>query len=273
MADEGKGSNANWGAVAGAAISSAANIGAGSVASKKEYHQRKKLMQLAYEQDLANWHRQNAYNTPAAQRARFEAAKLNPALMYGTGSASSGNASDYPKARTPEPRELMSVFGNMGSSFMDMLSTIKLKNSQTELNEQKTDESGIKSDLMEAQKAVVQANPYLNSSYLNAVVQNMKATATAKAAETNALWKDGTSGIPSDPKFHSLGQKKIMIELETLTEKYKLMQADQKLKAEILQSKEFQNDLQKIQLEWMQNGEITPQHIYQGILLLLQKMM
>lgn len=264
---------ANWGAVAASAISTAANIGAGSVASNKEYHNRKKLMDKAYAQDIANWQMQMAYNTPSAQRKRYEDAGLNPALMYGTGSASAGNASDYPKAPVPAPQELMSVYGNIGTNFMDMLSTIKLKDSQTKLNDQKADESGVKADLMAAQKSVVEANPYLNSSYLNAVVTNMVATAKTKMNEFQVTWRDNTHDPKTGATLPSLGEKKIQLELDALEQKYRLGQADQKMKAEILQSKEFQNELSRIQVEWMKNGDITPQHIYQGILLLLSKLM
>lgn len=41
---------------------------------------------------LDMWNRENAYNTPAAQMARFKDAGLNPNLIYGNGSASAGNA-------------------------------------------------------------------------------------------------------------------------------------------------------------------------------------
>lgn len=47
-------------------------------------------------QNRKNWEDQNAYNTPAQQMARYRAAGLNPNLIYGTGSASAGNASSLP---------------------------------------------------------------------------------------------------------------------------------------------------------------------------------
>lgn len=272
MPESGNESGANWGAVAGAAISTAGNIGAGSVASNSEYHKRKKLMRMAYEQDIANWKMQNEYNSPAAQRARMEAANLNPALMYGTGSSGGGTAGPPPAAPNVPPPELMKVYGNMGTNFMDMLSTIKLKDSQTNLNNQKQNESGIKQDLMKSQKAVVDANPYLDAKYLNAVVQIMSNTADLKQSERNHLLsQDKPPGSPDSNR--NVQQESINTQLQTLLDKHKLNQADQKLKAEILKSTEFKNDLQKIQVDWMKQGDITPQHIYQGILLLLSKMM
>lgn len=41
------------------------------------------LAKYAYSQNLAQWERENQYNTPAAQLARMRDAGLNPNLMYG----------------------------------------------------------------------------------------------------------------------------------------------------------------------------------------------
>lgn len=47
--------------------------------------------------DLKFWDMQNQYNSPEQQMKRYEAAGLNPNLIYGTGSASAGNATSVPK--------------------------------------------------------------------------------------------------------------------------------------------------------------------------------
>ena len=53
----------------------------------------------AYNQDLARemydytFNKQNAYNNPAAEKARYEAAGLNPALLYGNGGGGGGGTS------------------------------------------------------------------------------------------------------------------------------------------------------------------------------------
>lgn len=49
-----------------------------------------------YGKQLENWMIQQAYNTPANQVARLRAAGLNPNLIYGNGSAATGNASSGP---------------------------------------------------------------------------------------------------------------------------------------------------------------------------------
>lgn len=74
----------------------------GAQQQKREFQNAKELAALnnkyaeqaattAYERQIEQWNRENEYNTPAAQRARFEEAGLNPSLMYGAG-ASAGNA-------------------------------------------------------------------------------------------------------------------------------------------------------------------------------------
>lgn len=45
------------------------------------------------ENSLSDWHMQNAYNSPAAQKQRLKDAHLNPALVYGQGSTGSNASS------------------------------------------------------------------------------------------------------------------------------------------------------------------------------------
>lgn len=57
------------------------------------------LAQYAWNNDVAMWHMQNAYNSPAAQMVRFKAAGLNPNLIYSQGNA--GNATNMPTYNAP----------------------------------------------------------------------------------------------------------------------------------------------------------------------------
>lgn len=56
--------------------------------------------ELAYQRSLDMWNMQNAYNSPQAQMQRFQAAGLNPHLIYGQGNA--GNASGAPQYQRPD---------------------------------------------------------------------------------------------------------------------------------------------------------------------------
>lgn len=82
-------------AAAGSAASAGVNAASASATSRKSYKFTKMLQEQQYERqkemrDYANW-----YNSPVEQRARYEAAGLNPDLMYGGGSTSAG-MSDTP---------------------------------------------------------------------------------------------------------------------------------------------------------------------------------
>lgn len=77
----------------------------GSIASiintNKTNQANRQLAEYSYQKDLEMWNRQNAYNDPTAQMARYQGAGLNPNLIYGTGSASAGNATTMPRYQAP----------------------------------------------------------------------------------------------------------------------------------------------------------------------------
>jgi len=68
---------------------------------EKTLDMNRELSDYAYSKDLEQWNRQNLYNNPASQMQRFKDAGLNPNMIYGTGSASAGNASQLPKYSAP----------------------------------------------------------------------------------------------------------------------------------------------------------------------------
>lgn len=70
--------------------------------SDYRFSQNKQMAEYQYSKDLEMWNRQNAYNHPSEQMARYKEAGLNPALMYGSGgSASAGSATEMPQYNAP----------------------------------------------------------------------------------------------------------------------------------------------------------------------------
>lgn len=203
--------------------------------------------------------RARRYNSPKSQMARYAAAGLNPNLVYTQGSAGSyGQTIDYTSGR------------DYGSSYVGASQS----EAQTELARSKREESVSKRQVLEAQKEVLEANPYLNSEYVKSLVTSMSATAEIKDQERRFLRSGQSLNFDAtDPGVWETGFLKMQRELDLLGQKYNLNKADLKMKAEIFQGKDFENDLKKIQLDWMKSGEITPQHIYQGIMMILSKMM
>lgn len=81
------------GGIAGGALSMAgAKYAADKAlqATKETNAANLKLAQFQNDWNIAQWNRQNAYNTPAAQRARYEEAGINP--YFALGNIQSGNA-------------------------------------------------------------------------------------------------------------------------------------------------------------------------------------
>ena len=81
-------------------------------------HEREKeLMDLENQYAIDMFNRTNAYNTPSQQMKRFREAGLNPNLMYGNGSAASGNADmpSAPSSGTAAKAEYPGI-GNLGAS-------------------------------------------------------------------------------------------------------------------------------------------------------------
>lgn len=88
-------------AVAAAAVQGMANMAITAAANKRQYKNQIKAMgqQQAYNKEL--WDYQNAYNTPQKQMERLQAAGLNPRLIYGSGSANTGNAGEIAPTEVP----------------------------------------------------------------------------------------------------------------------------------------------------------------------------
>lgn len=86
-------------------------------AARKQHEREKELMDLENQYAIDMFNRTNAYNTPSQQMKRFREAGLNPNLMYGNGSAASGNADmpSAPSSGTAAKAEYPGI-GNLGSS-------------------------------------------------------------------------------------------------------------------------------------------------------------
>lgn len=224
-----------------------------------KYQNEKNMELLKYQLD---------YNTPAAQMQRYKDANLNPNLIYGQGTP--GNMSETPKYPDIGRVDYQSMYTDLGTKTLQN----QLLASQVDLTKNKADESGAKRELMQAQENLVRANPYMRKEYVNALVMQLESTAKMKEQEWN--WRD--TFVQSQTKdgefeFRKKGFLLMDKQMDQLFQKFDLGSADQKIKAEILKSESFKNELKKLQVEWMKNAEITPQHIYQAIMMIISKLM
>lgn len=85
------------GSLAGNALSSGANANL----NKKNREWQEKMYETQHQRNIELWNMQNAYNTPVEQVKRLREAGLNPNLMYGNGSASTGLADSVSSADVP----------------------------------------------------------------------------------------------------------------------------------------------------------------------------
>lgn len=231
------------------------------------------MTDVAYQRELELMKYQNDYNSPLNQMQRFKDAGLNPNLVYGQGSP--GNMLSKPSVPQQAPSRAPQI-----SFQAPDLSGLLLQQSQRSLTETKTEESTVKQDLMRIQQQVAAANPYLSPGYLDAVVSQMISVADMKKQERDFKLME-IGGTYKGIDLLKPEQRGVLImekQMDDLFQKYDIdtkksdnLDLDKKIKAQVIMSKQFQNDLQEIQRNWMRDGEITPQHILQAIFILLQK--
>lgn len=105
---------------------------------QKTNEANRNLAELAYQQNVEQWHRENAYNLPSAQMQRLQDAGLNPNLVYGSGSAVQTSARSpqmsYPQMQSPQ----VNFSTPMSSSVVNnplVSSQVSVQRSQAELNQ------------------------------------------------------------------------------------------------------------------------------------------
>lgn len=107
-----------------------------SIAAQKEENQKTReynlsLAKLQNQWNIDQWQRENQYNTPAAQMARFKAAGLNPDLIYGqsntggqiSGSLTSGapaNPADIGSLLSQKGNNISKAYGALGDAMMEL---------------------------------------------------------------------------------------------------------------------------------------------------------
>lgn len=219
-------------------------------------------------QDKKRQREMNEYNSPASQMKRYQEAGLNPNLIYGQGTP--GNQT----APVPTPD-----FGRVAEA-IPLYNQTRMVDSQVTAQNANAAKALAQTELTKIQQQVAKANPLINGDYLQSLIDSMKMSAQIKAAQssmemTKADWFSGAKSWMVDGKetHGPAGALKMETELNLLLQKYDLGKADKAIKAEVLNSKEFQNDILEVQKKFMTDGDITPQHILSFIQLFLMKLL
>lgn len=228
--------------------------------------QQKHNMELAKYQADANERyldKQLAYNTPQKQMARFTEAGLNPHLVYGQGNP--GNQGE--PLRHPEIRP--ADFQSIGKDAVPLFNQTMLAQTQAAATQAKTIQTTVNTELQRLQKQVLERNPLLHDSAYNAIIGGLMTTAQLKTTELDMR----KSQLEVQKISEQAQVSKVMKEVEVLDQKFKLGVVDENIKKEILNSKEFQNEILEIQKRFLTDGEIGPQQIWQFVQLLLMKLL
>ncbi|AXH73172.1 MAG: DNA pilot protein [Microviridae sp.] len=233
----------------------------------------------ALEENRKIQNEQRVYDSPENQMRRYKEAGLNPHLIYGGGSGNSGGV--FPistQGIAPSRIDAPSAsYPDLAGSYMQAGQSL----ASTDLNRQKAEESEHKILLIDAQKDIAKSNPMLNKYVYQSTIFQLEAVANQKAQEARYLgdFKEGTNMTNAEYNL-AQGQKKVQADINRVFQQLGLGETDQELKNldkqiknKILESKGYENALKELQVNWMKDGDITPQHIWQGLMLLLQRMM
>lgn len=208
---------------------------------------------------------QNAYNTPEAQMQRYRDARLNPHLVYGQGTP--GNQSGVIPYPSIQPTDMSLDPGLFQAA--SLYNTGRLADAQVTAQNASVGLKQAQTELAKLQQAVISRRPELNDAGFKAMIDGLVASAALKEAQAK---KEGT--IADWQQQHSsAGYEKLQKEISVLDEKWNLMQVDKDVKAEILKSKEFQNDILEVQKKFMKDGDMTPQHFFQFAMSILMSIL
>lgn len=206
---------------------------------------------------------QRDYDSARSQMQRYIEAGLNPHLIYGSGSSAGQafpmNAPGMPSVNIQSPN----VYA--GNPVRDFIAASQAQ-ANVGLTDAKTGESLMRKQLTQVQEEIARTNPMLRPEVAASVADSMNQVAMLKA--DLAYFQNE---VP-DGAQQTRGRQKVIADLDSLYSRLKLNTSDLKIRNEILQSKEFMNDLARIQRDWMKNGDITPEHIRQAVMMVFSWM-
>lgn len=119
----------------------------GNISRARQNRKSRTFAKGMYEKQVQDniefWRMQNSYNDPSAQRARLEAANLNPALLYGSSaSGAAGSAGSIQSAKALQPSFNPADYSGAGAGVTNAINQIydlELKRKQTSNLERQND--------------------------------------------------------------------------------------------------------------------------------------
>lgn len=189
------------GSIFGSGINAAANLKAQDSANKtniqiaRETNQaNRELAEYSYQQNLAQWNRENEYNSPTAQMARLQEAGLNPNLVYGSGSAVQSSASspqyDAPTMQAAKVGAYTGINFGIGEGIAAMYQNQQIKSL---MSKQDAERTLIHSQADEAKARVLEALSRIRNTNLDSEARQMK----------NDVYKSTMDELKQSPKLEN----------------------------------------------------------------------
>lgn len=253
----------------------------GWLGARKQHKRNLELAQFQADANERYLQQQLEWDKPVNQMKRFEEAGLNPRLIYGSGTpGNQGQPLRYPEIKVADVQNIAPQAIALGNQTALAMSQVQAQNA-------KTIKDTVQAGLYRLQGRVLEQNPLLNETAYKATIDALVSTAEIKQSESGmkrqdlrwrgTLLKDekrsSSNGLDMSLELSPLGFQKMERELDLLTQRFNLGTQDSKIKAEIVNGKQFQNAILEVQKKWLTDADITPQHIYQFIQLLLMKML
>lgn len=223
--------------------------------------------QWLLEQERLIQEEQRKYDSPEAQMARYLAAGLNPHMIYGSGSSAGQafpiHAGNMPAVNIEAPS---AAYPNPVASFLGASQSL----AQLDLTRARAEETSYSAALKDAQADLIRANPMLRPEVAQQIAETMLATADLKEKEAQYR-KNAWVDDPETGNYRRVYVAKIQGEVESLIKRNNLLSEDAAIRAEILSSKKFMNDLLEVQVKWLKDAEVSPEHIRQALMLLFSR--
>lgn len=241
-----------------------ASLAAQLFGQRKQNKENRKLAEFQNDANTRFQEKMLEYNTPANQMARFQDAGLNPRLIYGQGNPGNQSAAQqYPDIKPADYQRL--------GEFLPLINQTSLAQTQVQATNSKIQLQTVQRSVMDLQRQVLEKNPLLDKIGFDAIMTSLTASAQSKLMQSRMDTVRSEWFTRGDAE--GKGAQKLDLELKLLEQRFDLGTSDQSIKAEILKSNEFKNAILEVQKKWLTDNEITSQHIYDFIKLLLLKIL
>ncbi len=219
----------------GAAIAALGNVSAAAINSSGA----KKSQARANKFNIAQWERNNEYNSPSSQMARLQSAGLNPNLIYGAGGSTAvGNSNGPPAPSKATPHSFQNPFANI-TQFADIrqkgATTDNLKAQNTVIEQEAI--------LKGAQTAKIGVETAKNKFDLG-LAEELKNTSLQAASENLRSMEATTIGKQLDNSFKD----------KALRDRVRTLFYDAEYARENLGGKQLDNRLKQLEIDLTQMG-------------------